>query len=185
MTLRNLAATGILAAAMISASAGAATFTGTFNKDNSKAAFIFKTDGTTPVSITTSGYAGGGFDPVLSLYDANGDAVDYNDDGPGLGSDAQLTGIWAAGKYKVYVTQYDNFGPASLGLPFNFDGQPHFAGDFKDFFGNQRTGDYSVSIEGAVLSAAVPESSTWAMLIAGFGMIGGTLRRRGTRVALA
>ena len=31
----------------------------------------------------------------------------------------------------------------------------------------------------------VPEPSTWAMMIAGFGMIGGAMRRRATKVALA
>jgi hypothetical protein len=30
------------------------------------------------------------------------------------------------------------------------------------------------------VSAAVPEPATWAMLIAGFGLVGGALRRRNT-----
>lgn len=35
--------------------------------------------------------------------------------------------------------------------------------------------------EAVALAAAVPEPGTWSMLIAGFGMVGGTLRRRATR----
>jgi choice-of-anchor C domain-containing protein len=37
----------------------------------------------------------------------------------------------------------------------------------------------NVRVDGAV--AAVPEAASWAMMIAGFGLIGGTLRRRGDR----
>ncbi|PZO86692.1 MAG: hypothetical protein DI623_16060, partial [Sphingomonas sanxanigenens] len=33
--------------------------------------------------------------------------------------------------------------------------------------------------------SAVPEPTTWAMLIAGFGMVGGAMRRRRTTVAFA
>ena len=33
--------------------------------------------------------------------------------------------------------------------------------------------------------AAIPEPATWAMMIAGFGMVGGTMRRRRTTLALA
>ena len=33
--------------------------------------------------------------------------------------------------------------------------------------------------------AAVPEPATWAMIIAGFGLVGGTMRRRSTKIAIA
>lgn len=38
---------------------------------------------------------------------------------------------------------------------------------------------------GALTLSAVPEPMTWAMLIAGFGMVGATLRRRSTTVKFA
>ena len=41
----------------------------------------------------------------------------------------------------------------------------------------------NIAVAGA--TAAVPEPATWAMMIAGFGMIGGTLRRRATGRAAA
>jgi len=36
-----------------------------------------------------------------------------------------------------------------------------------------------------VVTAAVPEPSTWAMMIGGFGLIGGTLRRRAPKLSSA
>jgi hypothetical protein len=49
-------------------------------------------------------------------------------------------------------------------------------------------GGTSVNVTGGAgifTIAAVPESATWAMMIIGFGAVGGTLRRRSGRVALA
>lgn len=41
-----------------------------------------------------------------------------------------------------------------------------------------------VSFEGTI-AGAVPEPATWAMMIAGFGVVGGSLRRRRAKLALA
>lgn len=40
-------------------------------------------------------------------------------------------------------------------------------------------------IDGDVTPAAVPEPATWAMMIMGFGLVGGAMRRRTTRVRFA
>jgi PEP-CTERM motif len=170
--------TAIAATALIATGAAAASFSGTFAKDNGKAGFYFLITAPTTVTITSTGYAGGGFDPVLSLYDSTGFNIDSNDDQATGVSDSQLVSPLAKGKYLVYLTQYDNFGPASLGLPFNFDDQPDFRGGFVDFSGNQRTGNWALDISGAAVSGAVPEPSTWAMLIVGFGLVGAVSRRR-------
>lgn len=50
-------------------------------------------------------------------------------------------------------------------------------------FGNTDAGRYSLVIDGpgSVIiggQGAVPEATTWAMIIAGFGLVGGALRRR-------
>jgi len=56
------------------------------------------------------------------------------------------------------------------------------------------TGSYSFSsgshsggewLGGQIFGAAVPEPATWAMMIAGFGLAGGMLRRRSYRLAFA
>ena len=44
-------------------------------------------------------------------------------------------------------------------------------------------GSFTVKIQ--QLSSAVPEPATWAMMFAGFGIVGGTMRRRKTSVVFA
>jgi hypothetical protein len=61
----------------------------------------------------------------------------------------------------------------------NVFGAPGDAGDFGIDIGNLVAGD-SFQL---VVSGAVPEAATWAMLITGFGMVGGAVRRRRTTVA--
>lgn len=46
-------------------------------------------------------------------------------------------------------------------------------------YGDNRLG--LVTLGGANATGAVPEPATWAMMIAGFGMVGGTMRRRARR----
>jgi PEP-CTERM motif len=46
-------------------------------------------------------------------------------------------------------------------------------------------GDFQLLTSGQIEIAAVPEPATWAMLIIGFGMVGGTLRTRRRQVAFA
>ncbi len=170
-------------AALAATSAAAAGFTGTFAKDNGKAGFYFVVTAPTTVTITSTGFAAGGFDPVLSLYDNTGFQIDFNDDQADGVSDSLLTGEFAKGKYTVFLTQYDNVGPASLGLPFNYDDQPDFRGGFIDSTGSQRTGGWAIDISGAAVSGAVPEPSSWAMLVVGFGLVGAAARRRSSVAA--
>jgi hypothetical protein len=42
-----------------------------------------------------------------------------------------------------------------------------------------------ISFQGPAALSAVPEPATWAMMIGGFGLVGGAMRRRATRVAFA
>lgn len=51
-------------------------------------------------------------------------------------------------------------------------------------FGNDDVGEYRLEIN-QVGAGAVPEPSTWAMIIAGFGIVGGALRRRRRTLAIA
>jgi len=204
MIIRTAAA--IVAAALVATAAPAAdfSFTGSFVADNGTAGYYFVVTPSSTATISSLGYAGGtnlagqsiaagGFDSVLSLYDGSGQQIDFNDDGDGAtvdlvsgtASDAGLSLVLAAGKYIVYLSQYDNFGPASLGLPFNFDGQPNFRGGFIDFGGFQRNGNWALDISGVGAAGAVPEPATWALMIGGFGMVGFTARRRRIAVVAA
>ncbi len=47
------------------------------------------------------------------------------------------------------------------------------------------SGRFTITAEGGSTDAAVPEPATWAMMIAGFGAVGATLRRRRTAAAAA
>jgi len=191
-----IAALASVAAATFSTAASATdfSFTGTFLTDDGKAAFDFSLASAATVTIQSFGYSGGvnaagrtiaagGFDGVFSLYDVSGQNIAYNDDGSAGTSDPLLSLSLAAGSYKVFLTQYDNFGPANLALPFVFDGQPAFRGGFVDFGGSQRNGSWAVDISN-VTTAAVPEGATWAMMLVGFGAAGFALRSR-RRVAVS
>ncbi len=199
MTIRIFAT---LAAALLASGAQAAdfSFTGTLNHDNSTARYTFKLASAGTVTLTSLGYAGGtplagttiargGFDPVLTIYNAaTGFAIGDADDGPGSPADA-VTGangdpiysaLLAAGTYTVYLSQYNNYGPASFPGTFAFDGQPNFRGGFVDFYGDQRTGNWALDISGV---NGVPEPAMWGLMIAGFGMVGAAARRRQRTVA--
>ena len=133
--------------------------------------------------------AAGGFDPILSLFDASGNFIDANDDGPnaatdnntGSAFDAGLQETLAAGTYQVVVTEFDNFsnadpessgylGGTSLADGFYEAGKGNFTGNdfgtpdqaglgFIDADGNQRTSSFTLDIGNGPL-APVPEAST-------------------------
>lgn len=172
------------------------SFAGTFLTDDGKARFDFSLASASTVTIRSFGYAGGmnaagqtiaagGFDSVLTLYDNSGQVITFIDPNGQLvafadddvTADPLLTLGLGAGNYSVYLTQYGNPGPANLALPFNFDGQPNFAGGFVDFFGSQRTGNWALDITN-VTTAAVPEAGTWALMLLGFGAAGVAMRSR-------
>ena len=50
------------------------------------------------------------------------------------------------------------------------------------FYGDNRLGVVTI---GGSATGAVPEPATWAMMIAGFGLVGSTMRRRSKRIAFA
>ena len=178
------------------------SFTGTFVNDNDKASFEFTVGSASSVTLLTYSYAGGvnsagetiargGFDPILSLYNSAGTLLGYNDDGAGSPPDA-VTGRrydtnfvldLAPGSYTVYVTQYDNFGPTQLPGAFRYDDNPNFRGGFFDVAGDKRDGHWAfdllnVDSASGPPSGGVPEPASWAMMLAGFGAIGGTMRSR-------
>ena len=202
MTKTILAIAGAMLAAS-SASAADFSFTGTLARDNGKALFSFTVTTPSTVTLRSLGYAGGtnaagnaiargGFDSALSLYGSDGVAIDFNDDGldstpdsvTGAQGDSVLITDLAAGTYSVYLTQYSNFGPMVIPGEFAFDNEPDFRGGFIDFYGDQRTGAYAFDILGVDTAVAVPEPATWAMMILGVAVAGGSLRVRRRNMAV-
>lgn len=135
------------------------SFTGNFSQDDDVQLFNFSTDGATTAYFVSYGYGGGtqadgnvvshgGFDTILTLFDAAGNFIDDNDDGsgscftaaagiggssgnadPNTGStwDTCFSSMLAAGDYILAVTQYDNFAAdATLGDGFENDGTGNF-----------------------------------------------------------
>lgn len=185
-----------IAATLLAASASAApfSFSGSFTNDNDKAAVSFLVAAPTTVTIKSLGYAGGtaadgttvargGFDGILSLYDSTGTLVQDNDDGAGStvdavtghGGDPLLSLTLAKGLYKVFLTQYSNFGPIDLTNAFAFDGADNrdFRGGFVDSYGSQRDGHWAFDLTGA---NSVPEGGTVGLL--GLALAGLIARRR-------
>ncbi len=75
-----------------------------------------------------------------------------------------LAGLPLTAGNNVFVFAYDS--PSTGGL-----GGSGFAGP-------QGTGDEAWGVSNVLLSGAVPEPATWAMMLVGFGMAGVALRRR-------
>ena len=146
--------------------------------------------------------ARGGFDPILALFDSAGNLIQQNDDG-GCGNVSQdisgtcydtfLTAMLGTGNYTVAVMQYDNFanGP-NLSDGFENDGAGNFTSafscaaaqtSFRDVSGSSACGrdshwafDILNVAEAVVVGNGVPEPSTWAMMLLGFGAIGASMR---------
>jgi hypothetical protein len=120
--------------------------------------------------------AGGGFDPIITLFDAiSGNEITYSDDGPS-GLDSFIETYLDSGNYLATVTRYSNFaiGP-SLSDGFwgnNFSGQDsHYALDIL----NVSNAALGVSFNSV---SPIPEPQTYAMLLAGLGLFGFVARRR-------
>lgn len=167
------------------------SFTNTLNGDADVRLFNFATTSTGVVGLSTTSYAGGGFSPVLSLFDlGNSGLLIGRDNGVDHPSgDATLSLSLAAGNYIVALTVFDNLavGPRlSDGFlregdnDFTRDlGAPGNTGSFLNVDGQPRTGNYNLVVNNVATAStftAIPEPSS--MLLAGLGILGAFARFR-------
>jgi len=197
------------------ASAADFSFTGTFLQDDQLQYFQF-TAPSSSVTLQTFSYAGGvnaagtiiapgGFDPVLSLFNATGGLVGSspltatNDDGSSVPIDPvtgnafdallQINTLLAGDIYVLVLSQSGNFanGP-TFGDGFSEQGSGNFTPamfgcggtSFCDASPAQRTGAWAVDILGVGAASSVPEPGSITLLTAAMaGLV--LLRRRKNR----
>ena len=193
-TLFSFGAVTLFAPAILSAS----TLSGDFTADDNVELIPISILGLSQVTIQTTSFATGGFEPVLTLYDPSGNLLFQDANGgtepSGCGAratdpvsgfclDAFIQGILnVPGTYTLALTEWDNIpsGPTLAdGFPQtgngNFTG-PEFTGNpgsFLLFNGAQRTSDWALQID----VAPIPEPGSLGLaLSAGFVAI--ALRRK-------
>ena len=142
----------ILSCASLSFTASAAPmdfdFSGTFTSDNDVVLLDFSVATDSTITIFSSSWlspeAGNGFDPILAIWDSNGNLIEEQDDGDVAGStvsngvsynhgvwDSYFTTSLVAGSYQASITQFDNFAVSgSLADGFQRDDNPNFTFDF-------------------------------------------------------
>jgi hypothetical protein len=174
-----------------SANAAHFSFTGNFTDSNQVQEFNFAVAATDEVALRTLSYAGGinaegttiargGFDPIVSLFNASTRTlIASNDDGhlfydPVTGSayDSFMKLMLSPGEYIATVTQYGSFSNGSLDNGFLGSGSTDFSGrdshwalDFQNVQGASLGASY-------VAVPSIPEPETYAMLLAGLGLLG-------------
>lgn len=203
--LSSVAAIG-LAIGFASAAAAAPidlTFSGLFQKDNDIAKFTFSLTSSRSVTMFSSSWASGGFDPALFLFDSAGEVLARGDDGYRTGAqivngqsygyglwDSYLAADLAAGTYTVAIAQATNsLNGTNIAAGFVFDGNPDFTYEFgyggatQPYFNglwssrDPRNGHWTVHVLNIADADNVPEPAALAVL--GAGLIGlGIARRR-------
>lgn len=200
----------LLAAGLISAVASVRAadydFSGNFTKDNDIATFNFTVGAPSTVTVFSSSWVSGGFDPILAIWDSSGNLMAQQDDGHFIGQ-LQSNGVWYnvgywdsdyavalnAGDYIATVAEYSNFAVGSLlSQGFTYDSVPHFTftngwGSQPDFNGvwsipnDPRTSDYAfhlLNVESATQHPpGVPDSASTAAML-GLGLVSLALAKR-------
>lgn len=186
MNLRQYApriALAMLGFAPFCSQAHADTFstTGNFTADNDVFLYVLTATSPETLSASTSSYAAGGFDPVLTLFTGSGAPVDNF--GSGVG-DAMLTDTLDPGTYLLALTEFPNVAIGTLPEGFLFASDPTATGDncgvsgemFLDCItGMQRTSDFALTVN---TTAVTPEPSSWLLVLPGAALLAASRRRR-------
>ncbi len=153
----------------------------------------------TNVKVWTDSFLGGvNFDPITAVWSQTNTGwtrIGQNDDNPNIAPgqtrfDSGLTfATLASGNYLFTIATYNNFANGTtLAQGFKFDNQAPIplAQWNQPANGFNKGTHYSVhlsGVDGAV--SAVPEPESFAMLLAGLGIVGALARRKNRKSAIA
>jgi len=170
-------------------------FSGTITSHNDVLLFSFTTTATT-VTLFSSSWDDGGFDPILGLWDSAGNLIQVQDDGHNSGStlsngvlydhgswDSYYSQLLPAGSYTISLSTYANFPLSSLlSGGFQYDSQtPIPIASWSQPFNGVRTGNYEFHLLNVTTATgpSVPEPSSLFLLVLGlFGLAGWQQRRQ-------
>ena len=163
-------------------------FSGNFQVDDDLALLVIDVPVTAPLTVLTLSFAQGGFVPLLTLFDSQGELAQTG--GPAAGCcDQRLTLADAKGHYTLVLSQLGNYPGVRLADAFSNAGQAHFTAvydplqrpdaTFIDQDSTQRSGFWAVDLSVAGTASAVPEPGAGWLLAAGLvGLAGLQLRPR-------
>jgi hypothetical protein len=204
----GLIALAVLMITVGTAKANTIVFSGTFVDDDQVEVFRFMSAGTGSVDVTTSGYAAGGFLPVLTIFDSAGNYWFNASDDQAQNSDVSVRWLAQAGEYwYVALSQFGNFHDGITPLPltstpdnwgnnFTMKGQPTFTstdgacgnpaqlqfcgGPLRDL---PRSGYWELSLTSPSIQATqeTPEPGSIYLSVGGMAILLGSLRVRRSR----
>lgn len=160
-----------------------ATITGTLPNQNTALEEMFTLPSTSNLTVTTTSYATGGFEPNLFLFNSMGNLVAAGipfgapDPNTGIIGDMRLTASGlAAGSYTVALTDFLlNQSLTATNLSDGFTVNYGSGTTFIDSNGNTRTGNYAFTI---AASTAAPEPTTLLLSASFVAALALRLRKR-------
>lgn len=163
-----------------------ATITGTLPNQDTALLQQFTLGVNSGLTVTTTSYASGGFQPNLFLFDMNGSFVTAGtpfgaiDPTTGIIGDMRLsTSSLPAGMYTLAVTDFLlNQSLTATNLSDGFTANFGSGTTFVDATGNTRTGNFAFTISAAPGDTAIPEPAAVWLIAPALAAIGVRARRR-------